>query len=144
MDAVLLALRLVAGGLLLAFLGAVFLMLWRDFRAATVAAGEPSRRRGRLVVVGAEPGFATCVGTSFALLPLTALGRAPTNTIVLDDTFCSQEHALVTHRDGQWWLEDRDSSNGTRLNGEPVREPVVLSSGDVIGVGRLELRVELD
>lgn len=142
MDAVLLALRILAGGLLLAFLGAVFIMLWRDFRAATAAAGEPGRRRGRLVVVGA--GAATRLGASYALLPLTTLGRAPTNTIVLDDTFCSQEHALVTRRDGQWWLEDRGSSNGTRLNGEPVREPVVLSSGDVIGVGRLELRVELD
>ncbi|MEW6579865.1 MAG: FHA domain-containing protein [Chloroflexota bacterium] len=144
MDAVLLALRILAGGLLLAFLGAVFLMLWRDFRAATAAAGEPGHRRGRLVVVGAGTGSAARVGASYALLPLTTLGRAPTNTIVLDDTFCSQEHALVTRRDGQWWLEDRGSSNGTRLNGEPVREPVVLSSGDVIGVGRLELRVELD
>ncbi|MCL4238018.1 MAG: FHA domain-containing protein [Anaerolineae bacterium] len=142
MDAVLLALRILAGGLLLAFLGAVFLMLWRDFQAATAAAGEPGRRRGRLVVVGM--GAAARLGASYALLPLTTLGRAPTNTIVLDDSFCSQEHALVTRRDGQWWLEDRDSSNGTRLNGQPVREPVVLSSGDVIGVGRSELRVELD
>ncbi len=142
MDVVLLALRILAGGLLLAFLGAVFLMLWGDFRAAMAAAGEPGRRRGRLVVVGA--GAAARLGASYALLPLTTLGRAPTNTVVLDDTFCSQEHALVMRRDGQWWLEDRGSSNGTRLNGEPVREPVVLSSGDVIGVGRLELRVELD
>ncbi|MBP8972703.1 MAG: FHA domain-containing protein [Anaerolineae bacterium] len=142
MDVVLLALRILAGGLLLAFLGAVFLMLWGDFRAAMAAAGEPGRQRGRLVVVGA--GAAARLGASYALLPLTTLGRAPTNTVVLDDTFCSQEHALVMRRDGQWWLEDRGSSNGTRLNGEPVREPVVLSSGDVIGMGRLELRVELD
>jgi hypothetical protein len=142
-DGLLLALRIVAGGLLLAFLGAVFVMLWRDFKVATVAADEPGRRRGRLIVVSAGDSSAARVGASFALLPLTSLGRAPTNTVVLDDTFCSQEHARVTRRDGQWWLEDRGSSNGTRLNGEPVREPVVLSSGDVIGVGRLELRVEL-
>jgi len=78
------------------------------------------------------------------LRPLTSLGRAPTNTIVLDDTFCSHQHARVLRRDGQWWLEDQNSSNGTRLNGEPISEPVVLSSGDVIGIGQLELRVELE
>ena len=86
---------------------------------------------------------AELVGASFPLLPLTTLGRGPTNTVVLNDSFCSQEHALVAQRAGQWWLEDRNSSNGTRLNGEPVSEPVVVSSGDVIGIGRIDLKVEL-
>ena len=35
------------------------------------------------------------------LLPLTSLGRAPTNTIVLNEPFASSEHALVTLR-GVW------------------------------------------
>ncbi len=141
MDVLLLVLRLVAGALLLLFIGAVLVILWRDFQAAALALGEPGRQRGRLVVVR---GDAVRTGTVFPLLPLTSLGRAPTNTIVLNDTFCSQEHAWIMRRDGQWWLEDRGSSNGTRLNGERISEPVVLSSGDVIGIGRLELRVELE
>ncbi len=157
----LLALRLLAAAALLAFLGGVFLVLWRDYRA-TVGAGA-AHERGRLVVIGVNddaravpdeadgvlregvpvPDVAELAGMSFPLLPLTTLGRAPTNTIVLNDTFCSQEHALVAQRGGQWWLEDRNSSNGTRLNGEPVYEPVVVSSGDVISIGRIELKVEL-
>jgi pSer/pThr/pTyr-binding forkhead associated (FHA) protein len=141
MDVLLLILRLVAGALLLLFMAAVLVMLWRDFQAAALALGEPGRQRGRLVVVRGE---GVRVGTAFTLLPLTSLGRAPTNTIVLNDTFCSQEHAWIMRRDGQWWLEDRGSSNGTRLNGERISEPVVLSSGDVIGIGRLELRFELE
>ena len=87
---------------------------------------------------------AELAGTSFPLLPLTSLGRGPMNTVVLNDTFCSQEHALVTWRGGQWWLEDRNSSNGTRLNGEKIAGPVVVSSGDVIGIGQIALKVELD
>ncbi len=169
-DVVLLILRVITGALLLTFLGAVFLVLWRDYRAAVQAVAETQRQRGRLVVV--QPGrlaatvgdsesgetgdtaelagaadllaAAELAGTSFPLLPLTSLGRGPMNTVVLNDTFCSQEHALVTWRGGQWWLEDRNSSNGTRLNGEKIAGPVVVSSGDVIGIGQIALKVELD
>ncbi len=142
-ELLLLALRVAAALLLLGFLGAVVIVVWRDYRAAAVVVAASSRQRGRLVVVAAANG-AVENGGSFPLLPLTSLGRAPTNTVVLHDSFCSQEHALVTQRGGQWWLEDRHSSNGTRLNGDPVREPVVLSSGDVIGVGQVELKIELE
>ena len=156
--------RLAAGILLLAIMGAVFLVIWRDYRAAAHVVDQGSRQRGRLVVIRAGANLidaptdeetteltgsmdaieaAELVGASFPLLPLTSLGRGPTNTIVLNDTFCSQEHALLTWRGGQWWLEDRGSSNGTRLNGEQVRELVVVSSGDVVGIGRVELKVEL-
>ncbi|NDJ79159.1 MAG: FHA domain-containing protein [Chloroflexi bacterium] len=145
-EIVLLVLRLVAGVLLVVLMGAVFLVVWRDYRTAAVIAESTRRQGGRLVVVkaaDADVDLGVAVGASFPLQPLTSLGRAPANTVVLADTFCSQEHALVTRRGGQWWLEDRDSSNGTLLNGEPVYEPVVLSSGDEIGVGRVCFRVEL-
>jgi hypothetical protein len=140
-DTILLALRALTALLLLAFLAALFVILWRDYRVAASAVEEGQRQRGRLVVVRSPDGAA---GVSYPLLPLTSLGRSPTNTIVLIDTFCSQEHALVTWRGGQWWLEDRNSSNGTLLNGEVVSEPVVVSTGDVITVGRVELKVELE
>ncbi len=163
-DVLLLILRVITGAVLLAFLGAVFWVLWRDYRAAVQAAAVTQRQRGRLVVVqpgrlaandgngqtaeltGAADALETAelAGTSFPLLPLTSLGRGPMNTVVLNDTFCSQEHALVTWRGGQWWLEDRNSSNGTRLNGEKIAGPVVVSSGDVIGIGQVALKLELD
>lgn len=142
-EIILLALRVVTGGLLLAFFGAVFWVLWRDYQVAVDPLGAGRRRRGRLVVLASEDGIVD-IGTNFPLLPVTSVGRSMTNTIVLNDSFCSQEHALVTWRGGQWWLEDRQSRNGTRLNDEPVREAVVLSTGDVIGVGQVELKVELE
>jgi hypothetical protein len=163
-DVLLLILRVITGTVLLTFLGAVFAVLWRDYRAAVQTTAVTLRQRGRLVVVqsgeqaadedssqtaeltGAVDALdaAALTGTSFPLLPLTSLGRGPMNTVVLNDTFCSQEHALVTWRGGQWWLEDRHSSNGTRLNGERIAGPVVVSAGDVIGIGQIALKVELD
>lgn len=142
-EALLFALRVLTAAVLLAFATALFVVVWREYRMAAEAADDRRRRRGRLVVTRARESTVE-VGNAFPLLPLTSIGRGPTNTIVLDDTFASQEHALVTRRGGQWWLEDRNSSNGTTLNGEPVREPTVISSGDVIGIGQVQFKLELE
>lgn len=149
-EGVLLALRLIGAVILLAFVGLTFALLWRDVRLASQAPGNSpesgrvhhSRRQGKLVVISAER--APAPGTAFPLVPLTSIGRAPTNTIQIEDSFASAEHALVTLRDGQWWLEDRGSSNGTLLNGYRIEEPIVLSAGDVIGLGQVAFRLELE
>lgn len=142
-DVVLLALRLLVGALLLIFFGAVIAFLWQDLRLAREEIETRTRRRGRLVVVGVSESD-LAIGKSYPLLPLTSLGRAPTNTVILEDSFASSEHALITLRDGQWWLEDRGSSNGTLLNGYRIQEPVVISAGDIISIGRTTLKLELE
>lgn len=142
-DALLLALRLLASALLLLFFGIVILFLWRDLYVARAEVETRTRQRGRLVIIGVEEGNLP-IGKSYPLLPLTSLGRSPTNTVILEDSFASAEHALITLRDGQWWLEDRGSSNGTLLNGYLVEEPVVLSAGDIITIGRVTLKLELE
>ncbi len=144
MDVLLLILRLTLAGLLYAFLGAVLLMLWRDLR------GTESRKRiarpgGRLVVVEApDQQEDALAGSTFSLQPVTSIGRSPTNTVVIADTYASSQHALLTWREGHWWLQDRDSRNGTRLNGEPVEGPVIVATGDLISLGQTKLRLEVD
>jgi pSer/pThr/pTyr-binding forkhead associated (FHA) protein len=51
---------------------------------------------------------------------------------------------MLALRAGQWWLEDRESRNGTLLNGERLHGPAVVSAGDIIGIGEIELRLELE
>ena len=143
LDGILFALRIVAGLALLIFVLAIFVMLWRDFRVINREVETRTRQRGRLRVLRSESSTMT-PGMAFPLLPMTSLGRAPTNTIIVDDSYASNQHALVILRSGQWWLEDLGSSNGTLLNGYPVEEPVVVSSGDIIGMGKLELKLELE
>lgn len=143
LQVILLLLRIAAGLLLLGFLGIVFVMIWRDYHIVSQEVDSRTRKRGRLVVIHADD-TSLKSGAAFPLLPLTSLGRAPTNTIMLDDAFASSEHCLFTLRGGQWWLEDRGSSNGTLLNGYRLEEPTVISTGDVIAVGQVELKVELE
>jgi hypothetical protein len=142
MDLLLLALRVLLVVLLYAFLATVLLMLWRDLRQAT-ASREVARPAGRLVVLqAADDGLAP--DAAFPLQTVTSMGRAPGNTITIPDTYASAQHALLAWREGQWWLEDLDSRNGTLLNGTRIGSPTVVSAGDVIGVGRTQLKLELE
>ncbi|MEE8392381.1 MAG: FHA domain-containing protein [Anaerolineae bacterium] len=142
MDILLLVLRILLALLLYAFLAAVLWMLWRDLRQTT-AATETTRLSGRLVVLYA-PDETPAVGTTFPLQPVTSIGRSSVNTIPLPDSYASGQHTLLTRREGQWWLEDQDSRNGTLLNDARISGPTVVSAGDVIGVGRIKLKLELE
>ncbi len=46
------------------------------------------------------------------------LGRDWQCLIVLNDPQCSRVHAEIYHDDEGWWVKDRDSSNGTYVNGQ--------------------------
>lgn len=142
MDILLLALRLLLAAALYAFLATVILMLWRDLRQAA-ASSEAPRPTGRLVVLSAEyDGLDP--GTIFPLQPIMSIGRASLNTVTIPDTYASARHALLTWREGRWWLEDQGSRNGTLLNGVAISAPTAVSAGDVIGIGRTQFKLELD
>ena len=101
---------------------------------------ERSASSGRLVVV--NPGETDLEpGEALALQPMTRLGRSGRNTIVLNDSYVSSEHAVISYRDGSWWLADSNSTNGTLLNDRRVNGETTLSPGDVIGIGGIRLKV---
>jgi pSer/pThr/pTyr-binding forkhead associated (FHA) protein len=72
-----------------------------------------------------------------------SLGRAPTNEIILQDAKVSRSHAQIEFEGAQCRLEDLDSANGTRVNGQQV-EQANISPGDVIQIGDSTLRYEID
>jgi len=146
MDLLLFFLRLLLAAALYLFLGAVLLFLWRDLRRSSETETATPRRYGRLVIVGVdaeEAGSELKIGAIFSLQPVTSLGRSPVNTVSIPDVYASSEHALLFYRGGQWWLEDRGSRNGTTLNDVIIDGPTVVSSGDVVGIGRVQLKLEL-
>jgi hypothetical protein len=104
----------------------------------TVAA--PANQYGRLVVVGpGETGLSR--GYGFDLQAVNVIGRRPDNDVPLNDTFMSSEHALLEWRGDSWWLEDQRSTNGTFVNDIEVRDPTPVTYGDIIRVGRVELKL---
>ncbi|MEW5987725.1 MAG: FHA domain-containing protein [Chloroflexota bacterium] len=149
---ILLALRLLSALLLLAFLGLIGWLIYRDIRTLTAEASARQRQFGWLRVVAGPDGSSKQAADGgneaqpavYPLLPVTSIGRAPSNTIVLDDSYASSEHALISLRGRQWWLEDLGSRNGTLLNGLPLKEAVVISVGDIVTVGNTHLKVEYE
>jgi pSer/pThr/pTyr-binding forkhead associated (FHA) protein len=76
-------------------------------------------------------------------IPLTQdrvqIGRYENNDLMLDHPTVSAYHAEITLRpDGKYELMDRDSRNGTRINGTMVRA-AVLKHGDQITLGALTI-----
>lgn len=140
----LLLLRLLAALLLLGFLGTIAWLIYHDMKVTAAELSDRQRQYGYLRVIGNESDSPPPIGTQFPLLPLTSIGRAPSNTIVLDHGYASAEHALLTRRGRQWWLEDLGSRNGTLLNETPLQEAAVVSAGDTITVGDVRLKIELE
>jgi len=65
-----------------------------------------------------------------------SLGRTAANTIVLESSKVSRQHALIHLQNiGEPWLIDFGSSNGTFLNKRRIHQPVRLNDGDQITIG---------
>jgi predicted component of type VI protein secretion system len=69
------------------------------------------------------------------------IGRAPDNTIVVNDPSISTHHAQLLLEGDTYRLKDLDSTNGTRVNGKPVTE-TVLRFDDRIRFGAAEAKYE--
>jgi len=81
-------------------------------------------------------------GSAYELGPEMTLGRSPGCAVPLEgDSFASSVHARLFLRDGETWLEDLGSTNGTWVNGERLSGPTRLRRGDRLKVGHTLLEV---
>lgn len=104
-------------------------------RPAKVKRGRVARQ---LVVTAGQ-----LAGTRITLgeMPIT-IGRAEDSTLVITDDYASARHARLVPRDGQWFIEDMGSTNGTYLDRAKVTGPTPVPLAVPIRIGRtsLELR----
>ncbi|GGC01407.1 FHA domain-containing protein FhaB/FipA [Cellulomonas carbonis] len=79
-------------------------------------------------------------------LPLTTsavlIGRAPSCTLVLDDDYSSSRHARIYPQDGEWFVEDLGSTNGTFVGRERVDRPVLVRPGTQVRVGQSTIELQ--
>ncbi len=72
-------------------------------------------------------------GRRFDLVGTATLGRAPENSLVLADNEISRKHAIIQMQgEGEFWLVDLGSANGTYVNDRRIAQPVQLHRGDQI------------
>lgn len=78
------------------------------------------------------------------VLPLDGeirFGRAPTCTVVLSDSYTSEQHARIFPEGDDWLVADMGSTNGTFLNQAKVTAPAPLAPGDQLGIGKTVVEV---
>jgi hypothetical protein len=68
----------------------------------------------------------------------TSIGRSPDCDIFLDDVTVSRRHAVLIERDGEFFIEDQGSLNGTFLNRRRI-ESSRLDDGDELQIGKYRL-----
>src|SRR6202522_1381623 len=119
-------------------------------RGSTIEGGEirqtssdlpPAQSRGfpghpRLLVSGPDQGGEQ--RTYDLVTPVTLLGRGTDCDLRLVDPGVSRHHAELRVENDQVVLVDRGSTNGTFVNGQPVRR-VVLTDGTQVTLGRTTL-----
>jgi class 3 adenylate cyclase len=99
----------------------------------------PGSEAEKVVLVGCNGHYH---GRSFEISRFPCvIGRAPDCDVALvNDRFASGWHCRIKHREGEIWIEDANSTNGTFHNGARITEPELLVAGrSVICVGRTRL-----
>jgi pSer/pThr/pTyr-binding forkhead associated (FHA) protein len=134
----------------LCLLALLYLFFLRVLRAVWVEINGPKRearparqskaeRRKVVQLTVVEP--PQLRGRTYSLNDEVTMGRAAGCQVVLDDTYASQIHARLFARDGQYFVEDLGSTNGTYLNRRKVSGPMVMQRGDRIRIGGTEMEL---
>ena len=141
-EYVLFALRLLGAAALLLFMALLSWLIYKDMQAVTELDEVSEKRIGNLEVLGDEQSPLPA-GSSFPLAPVTSIGRAQSNSIVIEDDYVSNRHVLFSLRGSLWWVEDLGSRNGTSLNDHTLDSPTVISEGDIIAIGHTRFRIQI-
>jgi hypothetical protein len=92
--------------------------------------------RGPALVIRAGGGRA---GETFPIeKDRLTVGRRPDSDIFLDDVTVSRDHAILVERNGEYFLDDCGSLNGTYVNRSRI-ESHHLTNGDELHVGKYKL-----
>jgi pSer/pThr/pTyr-binding forkhead associated (FHA) protein len=104
-------------------------------------AAKPSKKkRGAPGSVTIADGPQAGVGATLGEEPVV-IGRGSDCQIRLDDDYSSTRHARLFQSEGEWWVEDLGSTNGTYLDGQRVTRPVPAEIGGSIRIGRTTLNI---
>lgn len=138
--------------LLYLFFLRVLRAVWAEVNPPKRAEAPPARarrERGRRAAPGRKGGPpalrivapAEVKGRTFPIGDEATIGRAAGCQVTIDDSYASQLHARVFLQDGQVYVEDIGSTNGTYLNRKKVTGPMVLQRGDQLQIGNTILEL---
>lgn len=136
---VVLTFRFLMAAAVYTFLGWALWMIWQDLKQEGQKASARILPAIRLEVRARNR---VLISRTFSK-PEIILGRNPVCDIPIDDETASAQHARLSYHHNQWWIEDLNSTNGTKLNRAKLTLPTVLTSDDEIQCGRTKVTVTM-
>ena len=120
------------------FIGWALYILWRDlkYQSALLATRQPPAIT--LLLQTEEKN-----NTFRFTIPEIIIGRDPACNLPINDKTVSVQHARLSYHQGQWWVEDLHSTNGTFLNEEAVSLQIVITTGDVLRCGQVVFKMSI-
>ena len=106
------------------------------------AVGGPEVQRGNDAWLIAERGGGLVRDERFDLIGGLSIGRSKDADVQIEDRYASGIHARLFSREGRHWVEDMNSTNGTRLNGAALNGEAELVDGDTVQIGDTVFRFE--
>jgi hypothetical protein len=110
------------------------------FHAAPAYSEVPRGPDGWLVV---ERGGGLEPDQRFDLIGGLSIGRSKEADVRIDDRYASSLHARVFSREGRFYVEDMNSTNGTLLNGATLQGEAELIDADHVQIGDTVFRFEV-
>lgn len=133
---ILLIIRFAMAIALYAFLGWAFYTLWRDLKNQSNLLSLQ-----QIPEISLTKGSGDSTSVDKFKQPEIVIGRDTSCDLILEEKTVSAEHARLSFHDGQWWVEDLRSRNGTYLNQEVLTTAVVMTPGDLLQLGQVEYQV---
>jgi hypothetical protein len=127
----------------LILVGLVYLFVWRVMRVMMKGSQHDSliSDLGAYLIVS-DPGKSNLPrGHTFILDVHSAIGKNAKSLIVIDDSYVSDNHAVIQFIDDCWIIRDINSKNSTYINNLKVVGSVALAHNDIISVGSVKFRM---
>ena len=110
----------------------------------SVPGGSMGVESGQVLVVRKEQnqGRLDRFGQAGSLGSWVSIGRQSGSEVMVNDFTVSKKHAQIRQVEDSFEIQDLESSNQTRVNGDPLVPGVAhsLQSGDKVRLGRVEMR----
>ncbi|MEK7780978.1 MAG: FHA domain-containing protein [Verrucomicrobiota bacterium] len=74
----------------------------------------------------------------------TTIGRVDDNTFPIAESSVSSHHCEILLRGSDVVVNDLNSTNGTFINGDKITGEAVLKPGQILRLGQIELRLEVE
>ena len=126
-------------------IGIVYLFILRVVKMVYLDISDTKRARRKLTdgmaylkLSGKKKDIAFKLYDTYAVKETTIVGRSRKCDVCIAAPFMSAEHAKIFFADGEFFIEDLGSTNGTTVNGKFTGNYTVpIKSGDKIGFGNI-------